>query len=248
VSLARKLASIGEIMKYSRPLKIAGWLFVGMLLLQLCNNVMAYAGDGPSKREEMRKIIPVDKMKINLEKPINEQKKQPERVLDVFGVKKGETVADVGAGTGLFSFRAAARVGIEGKVYAVEIEDELLDSIREKIRKDKVTNVIPIKSSDSSPNLLPASCDKIIVAGSYFYFSDTATFMQNMRKALKPGGLIAIIDRDAAKYKVKKRSASPKMSGFTSEVVANMDHAGFVLRDSHDFLEDRFFLIFSAKE
>ena len=165
---------------------------------------------------------------------------QPDRVIDVFGVKKGENVADVGAGTGYFSFRLASRLGVEGKVYAVEIQDELLDFIRKKMDADKVTNIIPLKASGSDPNLPQACCDKIIVVNTYNFISDRITYLKNMRKALKPGGLVAIIDIDATKVKPKKRIPLP------SDVIEEMKRAGFVLRESHGFFATRYYLVFSA--
>jgi ubiquinone/menaquinone biosynthesis C-methylase UbiE len=224
-----------------------------ILLLLVSNNVSVYAQEGVRNREDFRKKIPVDELMIRLEDSKREQSIQPERVIDVLGVKKGETVADVGAGTGYFSFRLAALVGVEGKVYAVEIEDELLEYIRNKMDKNKVTNIIPIKSSESDPKLPPASCNKILLANTYGYLSDPVTFMKTIRKALKPGGLVAIIDLDEDKVKEKRKSIKKTLPvqtklRFASEVIDEMKRAGFVLRESHDFLDSRHFLIFSVIE
>ncbi|MBF0502180.1 MAG: class I SAM-dependent methyltransferase [Candidatus Riflebacteria bacterium] len=220
-----------------------------MLLLFLGNNTSAQPQENISKREKQRKVVSLDELERNLENPVRLKDMQPDRVIDVFGVKNGEIVADIGAGTGFFTFRLANKVGPAGRVFAVEIEDQLLDFIRRKMDKNKVTNIIPIKSSDPAPNLPPAICDKIFVAGSYYYFPDSVLFMSNARKALKPGGLVAVVDLENAKYKVKpKKFALTDQIGTAAGVIDEMKKAGFTLRESHDFLKFRFFLVFSASE
>ncbi|MBF0501588.1 MAG: class I SAM-dependent methyltransferase [Candidatus Riflebacteria bacterium] len=218
--------------------------------LMLHSNVAVYAQENISKRAKQRKVIPLDELKIDLERPARDEAMQPARVLDVFGVKRGEIVADIGAGTGYFTFRLANKVGPEGKIYAVEIEDELLDYINKKMERNNVANIIPMKSSEPSPNLPPASCDKMMVAGSYYYFPDPVLFMSNARRALKPGGLVAIVDLDRDTYKeikYKKFVLADKLAS-VNEVVGVMNRAGYTLRESHDFLPGRFFLVFNATE
>ena len=221
------------------------WILV-ILLLLVGNNTSAYAKEGSFKREERRKSIPINKLKSNLEDPKKEKDKQPDKVIAALGIKKGDTIADVGAGTGLYSFRLADRVGIEGKVYAVEIEDELLDYIRNKMNSNKVTNIIPVKSSDTGPNLPPACCDKIIITNSYYYFKDPVMFMKNVLKALKPGGIVVIIDLDLAK--VSKNSKLRDKLSLPGEVIEEMKSVSLVLLESHDFLLKRFFLVFKVNE
>lgn len=220
---------------------------VGLVtLVLLAGNAMPVDAWQAWTREERRSVKPVEKMQTSLESSKRDIKMQPERVLDVFGVKRGEVVADVGAGTGYFSFRLASRVGAEGKVYATEIEDQLLDFMLRKIEKNSVKNIILLKSAESEANLPPQSCDKILIVGTYYYFPDAVSYMTKLRKALKPGGLVGIIDLDKSKVG-KLRKDRAKLT-IPSVVVEEMNRAGFVLRQEHNFLEDRYFLVFSAIE
>jgi len=213
-----------------------------VVLLLLNQSISIYAQELVPTREERRKLIPIDKLIKHLEKPKRDQSLQLDMVMNILGVKKGDVVADVGAGTGVFSFRLASKVGMEGKVFAVEIEDGLIDYIRNKVEKNGVTNIIPVKSSESGPNLSPACCDKIVLVNTYNYFPDPIAFMINLRKALKPGGLVAIIDMDQSKDKALKKLS------VVSDVINDMKSSGFELRGSHDYVDGKYFLVFGAIE
>ena len=88
-------------------------------------------------------------------RPEREQNEQPEKVLDVLKLQKGQPVCDFGAGNGYFSLRMAQRVGATGKVLAVDIQPQMLELLRRRSSAQKVSNVIPILCTETDPKLPP---------------------------------------------------------------------------------------------
>ena len=119
--------------------------------------------------------------------PGREDRLQINRVMDILGIAPGKAVADIGAGSGWFTVRAARRVGSDGLVYAVDINPEAIRYIGDRARKEQLLNVKAIlgKADDS---LLPAnSVDAVLLP---------VTLLQNLRAALRPGAKVGIIDRN----------------------------------------------------
>jgi predicted methyltransferase len=122
---------------------------------------------------------------------------RPDEVLDALKLKAGTAVADVGAGNGYFTFHLAQRVGTLGKVFAVDIRSDVLQEVRDRAAKEKLTQIETIQGTTSDPKLPAESLDAILVMNAYHEFVEHDAMMQAMLRALKPGGLLAIIDAQA---------------------------------------------------
>src|SRR2546428_3303981 len=102
-----------------------------------------------------------------LERPEREQEEQPGKLLPALKFKEGDVVADIGAGSGYLTFRMAKLVGKTGKVYAVDIQPEMLDLIRKRMKDRNVANVEPVQGTETDPKLPAASVDLIIMVDVY---------------------------------------------------------------------------------
>jgi ubiquinone/menaquinone biosynthesis C-methylase UbiE len=119
---------------------------------------------------------------------------RPDEVLDALKLKAGSAVADVGAGNGYFTFHLAHRVGTQGKAFAVDLRSDVLQEVRDRAAKEKLTQIETVQGTASDPKLAAESLDAILVMNAYHEFVEHDAMMQAMLRALKPGGLLAIID------------------------------------------------------
>ena len=129
-----------------------------------------------------------------LERPEREQEEQPEKMLDSLKLKPGDAVADIGAGSGYITFRMARRVGPKGLVYAVDIQPEMLQIIRNRMRLMQYRNVKPILGNIKDPKLPAESVDLILMVDVYHEFDHPYEMTRSMVKSLKPGGRIAFVE------------------------------------------------------
>lgn len=129
-----------------------------------------------------------------LERPEREVEEAPKALLDSLKIQPGDVVADIGAGSGYFSFRMAKLVGDEGKVLAVDIQPEMLDAMRRKMKKEGIKNVELIQGEISDPKLPPESVDLILMVDVYHEFSHPWEMVEAMVTALKPNGRIVFVE------------------------------------------------------
>ena len=129
-----------------------------------------------------------------LERPEREKEEQPTKLLEALKVQPGDVVADVGAGSGYLSFRLAQVVGDKGKVLAEDIQPEMLDIIRKRMKDKNVNNVEPILGTLTDPKLPAAGVDLILMVDVYHEFDHPLEMTQAMVKALKPGGRLVFVE------------------------------------------------------
>lgn len=128
-----------------------------------------------------------------LERPSREVEEQPQVLIDHLNLKPTDVVADIGAGTGYFSFRIAPLVP-QGKVLAVDIQPEMLEILDALKQENQITNVEPILGSDTNPHLPPNSVDLALFVDAYHEFTYPQEMMQAIVKALKPNGRVILVE------------------------------------------------------
>jgi ubiquinone/menaquinone biosynthesis C-methylase UbiE len=129
-----------------------------------------------------------------LDRAQRETEEHPEVVIDALDLHEGEAVADLGAGSGFFTFRIAPRVGKTGKVLAVDIQDEMLETIRRRAVGANVTNVEEIKDTETDPELPANGVDLVLMVDVYHELSYPYEVMTKVRESLKPDGRVVFVE------------------------------------------------------
>ena len=160
--------------------------------------------------------------------PGRDKRLQIDRVMDILGVAPGKSVADIGAGSGWFTVRAARRVGERGGVYAVDINPESIRYVEERARKEKLRNVKTILGKADDP-LLPAGVvDAVLLLKTYHEVAEPVALLRNLRAALRPGARVGIIDRNG----------NGEDHGVGRDVVLReAAQAGYKLLEQYDFVK-----------
>ena len=129
-----------------------------------------------------------------LERPEREEEEKTTLLIDGLKFKPGENVADIGAGTGYLTRRIAPKILPRGKVFAVEIQQEMLDLLTNKLVRLGITNVVPVLGTITDPKLPAASMDTIIMVDVYHEFDHPFEMAEAMCRALKPGGRLVFVE------------------------------------------------------
>lgn len=130
-----------------------------------------------------------------LERPEREEEERTDLLVEALALKPGDQVADVGAGSGYFSWRMAQRVGSAGRVYAVDIQQEFLDLLMANMRRRRVGEIVrPVLGSAQDPGLPVASCDLILLVDVYHEFDYPYEMTRALVRALKPGGRLVLVE------------------------------------------------------
>ena len=122
------------------------------------------------------------------------QEEEPDVALDAIKLVTGSTVADVGAGSGYMTVRMARRVGPEGRVYATDLQPQMLAMLRERLQKERIANVTPVQGAIDDPRLPPETLDLILMVDVYQELSEPQKMLRGLRAALKPGGQLVLLE------------------------------------------------------
>jgi SAM-dependent methyltransferase len=175
------------------------------------------------------------------EYPDRDKKLQINRVMDLLGVTAGKNVADIGAGSGWFTVRAAQRVGPTGAVLAEDINPLAIESIGKRALKEDLSNVRTVLGSPDDPRLPTGSVDAVLMLKVYHEIAHPQVFLKALKPALREGAKVGIIDRNG----------NGANHGLDHDVVVKeMDEAGFKLVGTYDFTKadgQDYFLIFQVR-
>ena len=163
-----------------------------------------------------------------LERPEREQEERTSLLLQNMDIQRDDVIADIGAGSGYHVFRMADMAS-QGKIYAVDIQDEMLAAMQQKIDKGGVKNVELIKGGDQSTNLPSNAVDKILIVDVYHEFEYPFEIMASLRMALKPGGKLYLIEYRGEDSSVPIKKVH-KMT--EKQAVKEMQAAGFKLESN----------------
>ncbi len=175
-----------------------------------------------------------------LERPERADLELPGEVVDSLGLRPGDVVADIGAGTGYFTFRLAERVP-EGAVYAVDIQPEMLGIVEARAAREGRDNVVPVQGTVRDPNLPADAVDVVLIVDAYHEFSHPREMMTGIARALRPGGRVVLVE-----YRGEDPSVPIKPLHKMTEAQARRELEAVGLRwvETKDFLPRQHFLVF----
>ncbi|NJC28063.1 class I SAM-dependent methyltransferase [Neolewinella antarctica] len=175
-----------------------------------------------------------------LERPEREREENVSQAIENMGIQADERIADIGAGSGYYTFRMARKAS-EGKVFAVDIQPEMLDLMQQRIEREGIENVELVRGSETSPQLAANSVDLVTMVDVYHELSHPRETMQNIVSALRPGGRFVLLEYRAEDPTVPIKRLH-KMS--EAQAVREMKAVGLRLRENVGNLPWQHFMVF----
>jgi ubiquinone/menaquinone biosynthesis C-methylase UbiE len=218
-----------------------------VVLLALMLPALTASGQDAVPRDEhqMHRVHRDPKAYISmLEDPQRDAYQKPHEVLTALGIKQGEMIADIGAGSGYFTFRLAHHAGENGKVYAVDVNPDMILHLNRRIRELKARNVVSILAAADDPLLSDRSVNRFFFCDSWHHIRAQTKYLSLVRKMLKPGGEVIMID-----FHKRKQPVGPPlpMRIAREDLLQQMESHGFQLKQEHTFLPYQYFLVFVPK-
>ncbi|HEX7085824.1 MAG TPA: class I SAM-dependent methyltransferase [Vicinamibacterales bacterium] len=178
-----------------------------------------------------------------LEDPKRDAYQKPHEVMQALGIKAGEVIADIGAGSGYFTVRLAHHVGPEGRVYAVDVSPDMLRHLNRRVRDLGLRNVSSILAPPDDP-LVPEPVDRFLIVNVWHHVEDQAGYLAHMKKLLKPGGQVVMIDFHKRELPVGPPEG---MKIAKEDLIRQMAAHGFTVAAEHTFLPYQYFLVFTLQ-
>lgn len=170
--------------------------------------------------------------------PARDEWQKPDEVIRALKLAPDAAVADIGSGTGYFAVRLARAVP-RGRVYGVDVEPDMVRYLRERAQREKLANLAAVAAKPNDPGI-PTTVDLVILVDTYHHVSDRERYFRSLRKSLKPGGRLAIVD-----FTLDSPVGPPKRARIPGETVKmELARAGYKLVQEHAFLPYQYFLVF----
>ena len=165
--------------------------------------------------------------------------------MDALRIAEGSVVADLGAGSGWFTTRLAARVGPNGKVYAEDIQPQMLSAIQLRVAREGLRNVQPVLGTASDPRLPGEALDAVLIVNAYYEVEDPVVLLGNIAASLKPTGMLGIVD-----FTKKGFGPGPPMEERVDpgQLIRDAAAAGLRLHSRPDFLPYQYLLVFQRAD
>jgi ubiquinone/menaquinone biosynthesis C-methylase UbiE len=199
---------------------------------------------GPHDATAHHPFTGVEKWVTIFDDPKRDEWQKPQQVVDALGLKPGQIVADLGAGTGYFERYLSRAVAPGGIILAIDTEPEMVEHLGERARKEKTANVVPVLALPEDPFLPPGRADCVLIVDTYHHIDDRLEYFHRMRDSLSPAGRVVVID-----FHKRDMPVGPPMKHKLARefVVDEMKQAGFRLSDEKTFLPYSYFLIFQPE-
>ncbi len=167
---------------------------------------------------------------------------QPDKVIQSLRIQPGAIIADLGSGSGYFTFRLANAVGPTGKVYAVDVDSAINEALKERAKRERADTVVVVSAKPDDPQL-PEPVDLIFTSNTYHHIDNRIAYFAALIKQLRPSGRLAVIDYDRTAW------LEGLWGHYTPRefIKRELEQAGYELQNDFDFLERQSFLIFVPK-
>jgi ubiquinone/menaquinone biosynthesis C-methylase UbiE len=211
-----------------------------------CIAVLAASLAGVASTQERR---PTPVMGVQgapwLEREGREKEQRPDEIIRTMGLRDGSVVADLGCGTGWFARRLARAVAPSGRVYAIDIQPEMLDLMKGYLAKEQITNVVALLGTADDPKLPPGALDWVLMVDVYHELQEPKAMLARIRESLKPQGKVALIEYRAEGDSATHIRLEHRMS--VEQILKEWAPAGFHMVARHEDLPTQHFLVFEKE-
>jgi ubiquinone/menaquinone biosynthesis C-methylase UbiE len=210
------------------------------LAAALLTAVLTGPGGHAQERAGHGRLFPPEDLGI-LEGPDRDAWQKPEQIMDALGIADGAAVADLGAGGGWFTIRLARRVGPQGRVYAEDIQPQMIESIQRRVEREGLKNVTLVHGTPTDPRLPAGALDAVLIVETFSEMEDPVSLLKNVARSLKARGRVGIIE-----FKADGLGPGPALEERVDErhVLAAATQAGLALIERETFLRYQYMLVF----